>query len=514
MIGMGATVQPIGFRDLNSVLDAMREGLQVIDREWRYVYLNDAAAAHGQCPREELIGRTMMECYPGISQTEMFGLLRRCMDGGVPASIENEFKYPDGTSRTFELRIQPCDAGITVLSIDVTERRKLEAQFRHAQKMEAVGNLAGGVAHDFNNLLSVILTYTSLALEDLKPGDPLRLDIEEMKRAGERGGELTRQLLAFSRQQVLLPQILDLNHVVLGMEKMLRRLLGEGVELSLLTSHALGAIEADPGQVEQVIMNLVVNARDAMPKGGQISIETKNAGLDAAYTSEHFGVAPGPYVMLAVTDTGFGMDAATRERIFEPFFTTKEKGKGTGLGLSTVFGIVKQTRGHVWVYSEPGKGTTFRVYFPRTDRSVDRPLSAPPAPVTLNGTETVLVAEDEDQVRAIVRSILRRHGYNVLEADNGGEALLICEKYTAKIDLLVTDVVMPRMSGRELAERLAPLRPGMKVLYLSGYTEDSIVHHGVLDSGIAFLEKPITPGALLRKVRSVLDSTGSKTLVQ
>ncbi len=503
---MGKAPQSIVFEDLGSVLDSMREGLQVIDRHWRYVYLNEAAATHGRSSRDELIGRTMMECYPGIADTNMFASVRRCMDEGVPASLENEFTYPDGLSRTFELRIQRCETGIIILSIDVTDRRKLEAQFRQAQKMEAVGSLAGGVAHDFNNLLSVILCYASLTIDELKPGDPLRLDIEEIKKAGERAGDLTRQLLAFSRQQVLIPQVLDLNHSVHGMEKMLRRLLGEGVELSLLTAHGLGAIEADPGQIEQVIMNLLVNARDAMPKGGQLSIETKNIELDEAYATEHHEVTAGPYVLLAVTDTGTGMDAATRERIFEPFFTTKVKGKGTGLGLSTVFGIVKQTGGHIWVYSEPGKGTTFRIYFPRTDRPALGTSFAPPASVTVHGSETVLVAEDEEQVRAIVRSVFRRQNYNVLEAQNGGEALLICGKYTAKIDLLVTDVVMPRMSGRELAERLAPLRPAMKVLYLSGYTEDSIVHHGILDSGISYLEKPITPENLLRKVRSVLDS--------
>ena len=497
--------KPLGQVDLLAVLAAMREGFQILDPEFRYVYLNDAAALHGRAAKESLLGRRMVECYPGIENTEVFALMQSCLRERRSATLRNEFEYGDKTKRTFELRIEPCDLGIVVLSIDVTEGLGLEAQLRHAQKMEAIGRLAGSVAHDFNNLLSVILSLSEMLLEDLKPMDPIRADIDGIKRAGERAADLTRQLLAFSRQQLLSPKILDLNAVVQDAERMLRRLLGEDIDLVTRYQRGIYRVKADAGQIDQVVMNLAINARDAMPNGGKLTIETADVTLDESYAADHFGVTPGPYVMLALSDTGIGMDRETQLRIFEPFFSTKAPGKGTGLGLSTVFGIVQQSGGHVWVYSEPGNGTTFRVYLPRAT-DLTPPPPAPALPESLGGNETILLVEDQEEVRQVALQILRRHGYHVIEARNAGEALLTCERHPRTIQLLLTDVVMPQMNGRELAERLRTLRPEMRVVFMSGYTENAVVTHGILDSGVTYLQKPIVPEALARCVRSVLDA--------
>ncbi len=385
------------------------------------------------------------------------------------------------------------------------ELSRTQEQLNLSQKMEAVGRLAGGIAHDFNNLMTIITGRAEMLLGRLRPDDPLHRDIELFRKTSARAAAVTRQLLAFSRKQVLQPKVLDLNAVVAGMGSMLRRLIGEDIDLVTVLEPALWCVRADPGQLEQVILNLAVNARDAMPNGGKLTIETGNVELDEGYASRHVAVKPGSFVLLAMSDTGMGMDEATRSRIFEPFFTTKEQGEGTGLGLATVYGIVKQSGGSIWVYSEPGQGTAFKIYLPRVDEAVESLEPAPPAAAPQRGSETVLLVEDEDELRSVAREMLEMYGYTVLEADHPDEALLKAERHSGPIHLLVTDVVMPKMSGRDLAQRLAPLRPEMRVLYVSGYTDDAIVHHGVLDPGMAFLEKPFNPDELARKVREVLD---------
>jgi CheY-like chemotaxis protein len=370
--------------------------------------------------------------------------------------------------------------------------------------MEAIGRLAAGVAHDFNNLLTVIGGYSSRALSRFKEQDPLHADLSEIRKAADRAASLTRHLLSFSRKQILQPQVLDLNGIVGEMDRMLHRLIGEDIRLLTILHPALACVKADAGQMEQVIMNLAVNARDAMPKGGTLTIETANVHLQEDIVQRHFNVPPGDYVLLAVTDSGIGMDSETQDRIFEPFFTTKPEGEGTGLGLSTVYGIVERSGGTIVVYSEVGRGSAFKVYLPRIEEAPAR--AKPMAAVTLpRGSETVLVAEDEDALRALVCAILREHGYKVLEARNGGEGLLLCEQYPGAIDLMVSDVVMPSMSGNELASRLSALRPAMRVLFMSGYTDASMVHHGMLVSGTAFLPKPFGPDALVLRVREALD---------
>ncbi|HEV2233204.1 MAG TPA: response regulator [Terriglobia bacterium] len=416
--------------------------------------------------------------------------------GGKRAEVE----FVSNTYFSGEKKVIQCNIR------DMTERRQLELQLRQSQKMEAIGQLAGGVAHDFNNLLTIISGYSEMMAEGLGPDSPHIGQVKEIQKATDRAAALTRQLLAFGRRQMLAPQVLDLNMVVSNVDKMLRRLIGEDIDLVPISSGGLGRVKADAGQIEQIIMNLAVNARDAMPQGGKLTIETADVVLDDTYARRHVAVTPGPYVMLAVSDTGCGMDAAIQARIFEPFFTTKAPGKGTGLGLATVYGIVKQSGGNIWMYSELGKGSTFKVYLPRVDDLVAEVKSFHARGGDCRGTETVLVVEDEDTIRSLVGGILVSRGYTVLEASSGVEGLLICQKHPHTIHLLLTDVVMPQMSGPELAGKLASLRPETKVLFMSGYTNKAIGQDGLLDRNTAFIEKPFTPQALARKVREVLDA--------
>ena len=611
-----------------NVLDTLSEGCQVIGRDYTYLYLNVAAIRQGRRSRDQLLGRKMTEAYPGIEKSAMWPILRRCMEQRSTEMMENEFVYPDGQLGWFQLRFEPVPDGVFILSLDITDRKRSEAEWirlstameqvadaviltsdrgeiqyvnpafelmtgyrreevlganprilssgkhdtdfyaeiwqrlqtgatwqgqiqnrrkdgslytqattispvcsdtgaivsyvglgrdvtvevklqqdiRQSQKMETIGRLAGGIAHDFNNLLSVIIAYADVAMSEIPENNPLHGDIANIRQAGDRAASLTKQLLAFSRKQVLQPMVLDLNRIVAEMSGLIQRLIGENIEFTTTLTEDLGRVRADPAQLEQVLMNLAANARDAMPHGGKLSIGTANAELDETYTSAHVAVKPGHYVMLSVSDTGKGMDEETRNRIFEPFFTTKEAGKGTGLGMATVYGIVKQSGGSIWVYSEPNEGTTFKIYLPR-DASEAAPKKPPPLDTARrsHAGETVLIVEDEDGVRRIAERILGGEGYKVLAASSGQEAISISAEHPRPIDLLLTDVVMPQMNGSELAGRIAQRNPGLRVLYMSGYTDDVIVRHGMLKPDIRFIGKPFNSAALRRKVREVLD---------
>jgi PAS domain S-box-containing protein len=493
---------------LQAIIETSPLAIVTLDLGGRVLGWNPAAEKTFGWSAEEVRNR-VLPVVPEAERPELLELIR----GGEPLlGTERRRLRKDGAVIDTEVWTAPLRnpagelSGLMAIYADITQRKQLEEQFRQAQKMEAVGRLAGGIAHDFNNILTVITGYGEMVAERVTGEAGLSEEVQEILVAAEHARVLTSQLLIFSRRHVASHEALDLNAVVAKLERMLRRIIGEDVELVAVPAPALAAVRADAAQIEQVIMNLAVNARDAMPGGGRLTIETANVELDPVYVRGHMGVKEGEYVMLAVSDNGKGIPPDVRTRLFEPFFTTKERGKGTGLGLSTVYGIVKQSGGEILVYSEPGKGTTFKIYLPRVADAVPQPAQ----PVTdtaaiERGCETVLLAEDETALRALARDVLRQNGYSVLEASDVPDALRICREHPERIDLLLTDVVMPVMSGRELAERVAGMRPEVKVLYMSGYTDNIVVSHGVTLGSHAFLQKPFTPRALARKVRETLD---------
>jgi two-component system, cell cycle sensor histidine kinase and response regulator CckA len=485
--------------------------------EGRILEVNDRFEDVFGWPRAEAVGRTTLELGLYTNPADRGKMLAELRARGRVRNLEVVGRRKDGETIPILMSVSELPMGEQTLILEVIRDisaekqaadalKSLEEQFRQAQRLEAVGRLAGGVAHDFNNILTAITGYTELLLDDFRANDPRRTDLEEIRTAAQRAAGLTRQLLAFSRKQVLQPRVLDLNEVVRALERMLHRLIGEDVSLVFTAGADLGAVLADPGQIEQVLLNLAVNARDAMPTGGMLTIETANVELDDAYAREHVDAAPGRYVLLAVSDTGTGMDEETKGHIFEPFFTTKEQGKGTGLGLATVHGIVNQSGGRVVLYSEPGRGTTFKIYLPRVDQApevVTAPNGRAAEPAA--GQETVLVVEDDRAVREVVAETLAQRGYRVLRAPDGQTALELVHGLQDPVHLLLTDIVMPGMTGRELAQALSAERSQVKVLYMSGYTDDAVVRHGVLARGVPYLQKPFTPDALALKVREVLD---------
>jgi two-component system cell cycle sensor histidine kinase/response regulator CckA len=489
------------------ILDSSTEAVAILTAEGHFSEQNAAHQALTEYSIEELRGRTPALL---IGEAEFQEHWQAVLTNG-PLEQETRIRTKSGREKTVEASVFSItgDAGqvlcIVAITRDISERRRLQVQLQQAAKMEAVGRLAGGVAHDFNNLLNVIIGYSELMLERRNSAEFLERGAREIRKAADRAAGLTRQLLAFSRQQVLEPKVLELSEIIAEMKDLFVRMLGEDVELVVTSAEGLGRVRADPGQIGQVIMNLAANSRDAMPQGGRFLVETSNVLVDAAFAAEHANMPPGPYVLLSVTDTGSGMTPEIRSHIFEPFFTTKEKGKGTGLGLATVYGIVKQSGGYIWAHSEPEQGASFKVYLPRVDALPERlqPAAAAPA-ANCRGSETLLVVEDEEGVRILVRDYLRMNGYTVLEAGHGEEALRIACEHSGTISLMITDVIMPGMNARELAERMAILRPAMKVLYISGYAETTVYRKGVLEKGAPFLQKPFGPFDLGRKVRDVL----------
>jgi len=502
-----------------TILENIEDGYYEVDIAGNFTFYNDSLCRILGYSRDEMIGMNDRQYTDQENAKKLFQAFNKVYRTGEPArEFDWEIIRKDGARRRIEASVSLIKdssgnrIGFRGLVRDVTERKQieqekanLEEQLRQSQKIEAIGRLAGGIAHDFNNLLTVIKGYSQLSLIEIKEGHPLKENIEEIKKAAEKAADLTRQLLAFSRRQILDMKVLDLNTLLKDLDKMLRRVIGEDIELITLLTEDLGRVKVDPGQIEQVVMNLVVNARDAMPSGGKLFIETANIELDEAYARAHVAVTPGRFVMISVSDTGVGMTPEVRDRVFEPFFTTKEKGKGTGLGLSTVYGIVKQSGGNIWVYSEPGQGTTLKIYLPLVDEPIEELREKVRIEEIPRGHEIILIVEDDEAVRKLAVQILEKQGYNALQAHQGDEALKICQHHKDRIHLILTDVVMPEMSGRQLVDSLKQVRQDFKVLYTSGYTDNAIAHHGVLEKGVNFIQKPFTFEGLARKVREVLD---------
>ncbi|HVP47173.1 MAG TPA: response regulator [Bryobacteraceae bacterium] len=482
--------------------------LVVDPRTLEFLGVNQAAINRYGHSRSEFRSMRLTDLVPPEDRARVKDLFKKDLPE-LPGFCQTRFVLKNGQSADIDMRVYNVrwdgEDAVLVVPQDGTPHKRLEDQLQQAQKMEAVGMLAGGIAHDFNNLLTIINGYSQMLLGGLSEDDENRSSVEQIMKAGERAAELTRQLLTFSRRQAVRPKALDLNTVIASTAVMLRRLIGEHIELRIVEGPGLAKVHADSGQLEQVILNLAVNSRDAMPTGGTLILETQNVDLEEPYTGPHTTLDPGRYAMLAVTDTGVGMDAQTRLHLFEPFFTTKEQGRGTGLGLSTVYSIVKQSRGEIVVYSEPGHGTCVKVYFPSVTEAATEDPSEEATEKTRPGSETILLVEDEEAVRKLVRRTLERQGYHLLVAASGADAVRIAEQHSGPIHLLITDVVMPQMSGRETAERLKALRSGLHVLFVSGYTETTFARTGGLAAGELFLQKPFTPLALVRRVRELLD---------
>jgi PAS domain S-box-containing protein len=499
---------------LRGVIETSPLAIYTLDREGRVTSWNGAAEKMYGYSGKDVIGHPQSILFP--DEPAFPDGLDRVARGEIAAGIEGQSRRKDGRKIDVSVWTAPLRdhvgaiSGFVVVVADTTDRKKLEAQFQQAQKMEAVGRLAGGIAHDFNNLLTVITGYCQMLLDRLDSQDPVFEDMQQVLKAADRATTLTKQLLAFSRKQIVQPKVIDLRHLINDMEHILRRLVGENIDVHVDAPAGLGCVRVDPGQLEQVVINLAVNARDAMPKGGRITIEMRNVVLDSKYVARHIAMESGRYVLLAISDTGVGIPPETQVNLFEPFFTTKEKGRGTGLGLSTSYGIVKQNRGEILVYSEVGVGTTFKIYLPRADEPMDVEPAVPTETRDLRGTETILIVEDEEGVRKVLVEMLSQQGYRVLVAGGGPEALELFSAHNGPLDLLITDVIMPKMSGRELADTLRTKIPDLKVLYVSGYTDSAIVHHGILEPGTVFLQKPFTPEQLTVKVRDVLEEAQAR----